>query len=96
MDNAIPNPDVSFTRDGTEHRCAELFDRRDNRRACRNCRTLMHYVLGHGIDFPVAADVSRAAAGIEDRDRLHDVVDRLAPCLRPATVPAGASTTGAA
>ena len=47
MDNAIPNPDVSFTRDGTAHRCAELFDSRDNARACRNCRTLMHYVLGH-------------------------------------------------
>ena len=89
MDNAIPNPDVSFTRDGTAHRCAELFDSRDNARACRNCRTLMHYVLGHRIDFAVAADVAQAAAGLEDRDRLHDVVDGLTRCLRPATVPIG-------
>ena len=90
MDNTIPNPEVSFTRDGTAHRCAELFDSRDNQRACRNCRTLMHYVLGHRIDFPVADDVARAAAGPEDHHRLHDVVDPLTPCLRPATVPAGA------
>lgn len=90
MDNAIPNPEVSFTRDRTAHRCAELFDGRDNARACRNCRTLMHYVLGHRIDFPVAADVARAAAGLDDRDRLHDVVDPLTPCQRPATVTAGA------
>ena len=90
MDNTIPNPEVSFTRDRTAHRCAELFDRRDNARACRNCRTLMHYVLGHPIDFPVADDVVLAASELEDRDRLHDVVDPLTPCLRPATVPAGA------
>lgn len=90
MDNTIRNPEVSFTRDGAEHRCAELFDSRDNARACRNCRTLMHYVLGHPIDFPVAADVARAAAGLEDHRRLHDVVDPLTPCRRPATVTAGA------
>ena len=90
MHNAIPNPDVSFTRDGTEHRCAELFDSRDTARACRNCRTLMHYVLGHRIDFPLGDDVAHAAAGLEDRDLLHNVVDPLTPCLRPATVPARA------
>ena len=90
MDNTVPNPEVSFSRDGTEHRCAELFDSRDNARACRNCRTLMHYVLGHPIDFPVGDDVARAAAELEDRDRLHDVVDPLTPCLRPATVTAAA------
>ena len=89
MDNAIPNPDVSFARDGNEHRCAELFDARDNRRACRNCRTMMHFVLGHRIEFPIAAEVTRAAAGIADPERLHDAVDPLTPCLRPATVPAG-------
>ena len=90
MDNTVPNPEVSFTRDGTEHRCAELFDSRDNARACRNCRTLMHYVLAHPIDFQVGDDVARAAAELEDRDRLHDVVDPLTPCLRPATVTAAA------
>jgi len=90
MDDAIPNPDVEFSRDGADHRCAELFGDGDNRRACRNCRTLMHYVLGHPIDFRVAAEVARAAAGIDDRDRLHDAVDPLTRCLRPATVPAGA------
>ena len=84
MDNAIPNPAVSFTRDGTKHRCAELFDRRDDGRACRNCRTLMHYVLGHPIDFQVDPVVSRAAAGHQDHHPLHHVVDSLAPCLRPA------------
>ena len=89
MDNRIPNPEVEFSRDGTSHRCAELFGG-DNRRACRNCRTLMHYVLGHRIDFPVADDVARAAAGIEDHRRLHDAVDPLTTCLRPATVAAGA------
>lgn len=89
MDNAIPNPAVTFSRDRAEHRCAELFDSRDNARACRNCRTLMHYVLGHRIDFPIAADVIQAAHALEDRDRLHDLVDPLTPCLRPAAVPAG-------
>ena len=88
MDYAIPNPEVAFSRDGTAHRCAELFGDGDNRRACRNCRTLMHFVLGHPIDFPIAAEVARAAAGTEDRDRLHDAVDPLTRCLRPATVPA--------
>ena len=90
MDDAIPNPDVAFSRDGTGHRCAELFGDGDNRRACRNCRTLMHYVLGHRIDFPIAADVAQAVAGLDDRDRLHDAVDPLTTCLRPATVAAGA------
>lgn len=90
MDNAIPNPDVSFARDGTEHRCAELFDARDNERAYRNCRTMAHYVLGHRIDFPVAADVARATGGCGDLERLYAAVDPLTPCLRPATVPAGA------
>ena len=89
MDNPIPNPDVSFARDGTEHRCAELFDARDNERACRNCRTMMHYLLGHGIDFPVGDEVARAAGGCADPERVHDAVDPLTPCLRPATVPAG-------
>ncbi len=50
----------------------------------------MHYVLGHPIDFPFAPDVARAVAGIDDRDRLHDTVDPLTTCLRPATVAAGA------
>ena len=87
MDNRIPNPEVEFSRDGASHRCAELFAG-DNRRACRNCRTLMHYVLGHRIDFPVAPDVARAVAGIDERDRLHDAVDPLTTCLRPATIAA--------
>ena len=90
MDNRIPNPEVEFSRDGASHRCAELFGDGDNGRACRNCRTLMHYVLGHRIDFPVAPDVARAVAGVDDRDRLHDAVDPLTACLRPATVVAGA------
>ncbi len=90
MDNPIPNPRVSFSRDGSKHRCAEIFGDGDTRRACRNCRTLMHYVLGHRIDFPVAREVARATAGLGDRDRLHGTVDPLTPCLRPATVPAAA------
>jgi len=90
MDNTIPNPAVTFSPDRTEHRCAELFDGRDTARACRNCRTLMHYVLGHPIDFALADDVARVAANLEDHRRLHDVVHPLTPCLRPATVPAGA------
>ncbi len=87
MDNAIPNPAVSFSRDGSKHRCAEIFGDGDT---CRNCRTLMHYVLGHRLDFGVAPEVARAVHGVDDRDRLHRTVDPLTPCLKPATVAAAA------
>ena len=88
MNNPIPNPDVVVSRDGASHRCAKLFDSRDNASASPNCRTLVHYLLGHPLDLPVPDDAARAADACppDDPARLLAAVDPVTPCLRPATV----------
>ena len=87
MNNPHPNPDIVFSRDGTSHRCAELFDSRSSATACANCRTLVHYLLGHRVDFEIAADTARAAEAVRDgeRDAVYDALKPITPCLRPAT-----------
>ena len=86
MNNPNPNPDIVYSRDGTSHRCAELFDSRSSATACANCRTLVHYLLGHRIDFEIAAEAARAVDGARDggRDAVYDALKPITPCLRSA------------
>ena len=86
MNNPNPNPDIVYSRDGTSHRCAELFDSRSSTTACANCRTLVHYLLGHRVDFEIAA-AALAADEARDggRDAVYDALRSITPCLRPAT-----------
>ena len=88
-----PNPNVVSSRDGASHRCAELFDSGTSATACANCQTLVHYLFGHRVDFEIAADAARAAHEARDggHNAVHDALEPITPCLRPATVtPAGA------